>query len=306
VIYRRMTPVLCLCHATVALVTHMRTRVSWGILSQPNRTMMLTLLTIYFSERVGEAEARPSESSVLERKRKESDSGREGCGVDKRDRQEREKGSLPPVIGRWAETCFPVGSQTTETELRELLKEAADSARDNFGPDEAIAWAEGYRFPPEFVRNDLRCLEEAQGDFVAMVRRRLTELEPGRMNSERISRQRPDNPELGLLNDFVTGMKVHLPEGFRLNGMMPRTDRRPIYETVATAVNKMLGAVVDQKLAYLLPLDVAQRHIPNLHLCKAHWTVKKGKPSGRPIGDLSNVDGTKINTDETAAAATAY
>jgi hypothetical protein len=99
--------------------------------------------------------------------------------------------------------------------LRELFKEAADSARDNFGPEEAIAWAEGYRFPPEFVRNDLRCLEEAQGDFVAMVRRRLTELEPGRMN-----------PELGLLNDLVTGMKVHLPEGFCLNSMMPRTDRR--------------------------------------------------------------------------------
>jgi hypothetical protein len=101
-------------------------------------------------------------------------------------------------------------------------------------------------------------------------------------------------------------MKVHLPEGFCLNGMMPRTDRRQIYETVATAVNRMLGGVVDQKLAFLLPLDVAQRHVPNLHLCKAHWTVKKGKPSGRPIGDLSNVDGTKINTDETVAAATAY
>jgi hypothetical protein len=35
-----------------------------------------------------------------------------------------------------------------------------------------------------------------------------------------------------------------------------------------------------------------------LHLCKAHWTVKKGKPSGRPLGDLSIVDGTKINTDK--------
>jgi hypothetical protein len=190
--------------------------------------------------------------------------------------------------------------------LRELLKEAADFARDNFGPEEAIAWAEGYRFPPEFVRKDLRCLEEAQGDFVAMVRRRLTELEPGRMNPERTSRLRLDDPELGLLNVLVMGMKVHLPEGFCLNGMMTRTDRRPIYETVATAVNRMLGAVVDQKLAFLLPLDVAQRHVPNLHLCKAHWTMKKGKPSGRPIGDLSNVDGTKINTDETAAAATAY
>jgi hypothetical protein len=101
-------------------------------------------------------------------------------------------------------------------------------------------------------------------------------------------------------------MKVHLPENFTTNGLMPRTDRRPIYETVACAVNKMLGVIVDQRLAVLLALDVAQRCVPNLHLCKAHWTVKKGKPSGRPLGDLSNVDGMKINTDETAAAASKY
>jgi hypothetical protein len=62
----------------------------------------------------------------------------------------------------------------------------------------------------------------------------------------------------------------------------------------------MLGDLVDQRLAILLQLEMAQEHVPNLHLCKAHWTVKKGKPSGRPLGDLSNVDGTKINTDETA------
>jgi hypothetical protein len=245
---------------------------------------------------------------VLGRRRKDRDDtiklGRES-GSENRDQRPSE-GNLAPVIGRWAEACFPVGSQATESELRELLKEAADSARDNYGPEEAIAWAKGYTFPPEFVRNDLLCLEAARGDFLAMVRQRLTELAPGRMNLDRISWLRSDNPELELLGDLVRGMKVHLPEGFSVNGMMPRTDRRPIYETVATAVNKMLGAVVDQKLAFLLPLETAQQHIPNLHLCKAHWTVKKGKPSGRPIGDLSNVDGTKINTDETAAAATEY
>jgi hypothetical protein len=80
-----------------------------------------------------------------------------GGGVDKRDRQEGEKASLAPVIGRWAEACFPVGSQTTETELRELLKEAADSARDNFGPEEAIAWAEGYRFCSDIPLYTLVC-----------------------------------------------------------------------------------------------------------------------------------------------------
>ena len=66
---------------------------------------------------------------------------------------------------------------------------------------------------------------------------------------------------------------------------------------------------MEQRIAFILPLELAQAHIPNLHLCKAHWTTKKGKAtfaSGRPLGDLSNVDGTPLNTDATAEAATAY
>lgn len=51
---------------------------------------------------------------------------------------------------------------------------------------------------------------------------------------------------------------------------------------------------------------MAKEYIPNLHLCKGHWTTKKGKPSGRTLGDLYNVDGTAINTDETKFAAAAY
>jgi hypothetical protein len=52
-------------------------------------------------------------------------------------------------IGRWADTCFPVGSKTTEADLRELLQEAADAARDDHGTAYAITWAEEYVFPPE-------------------------------------------------------------------------------------------------------------------------------------------------------------
>jgi hypothetical protein len=43
-----------------------------------------------------------------------------------------------------------------------------------------------------------------------------------------------------------------------------------------------------------------------LHFSKAHWTPKKGKPSGRPLGDLTFVEGTPLNTPETAAAAAAH
>jgi hypothetical protein len=74
----------------------------------------------------------------LEGKRKDRD---KGSKVAKRDRNSSE-GSLAQVIEQWAETCFPVGSQTTEAEL--------------IGPEEAVAWAEEYKFPP-----DLLCLQPA-------------------------------------------------------------------------------------------------------------------------------------------------
>ena len=55
------------------------------------------------------------------------------------------------------------GSQTQETDLRELLKEAADSANDEYGPEAAVAWAGGYTFPSEYVQEGVACLEAAQG-----------------------------------------------------------------------------------------------------------------------------------------------
>jgi hypothetical protein len=228
-----------------------------------------------------------------------------GGGAERRAKFEEDT-SVAPIVGRWAEACFPTGSQTTEGELRELLREAAEAAKQDYDAGSAVEWAEGYTFPPEYVESDVRCLQAAQLDFPVMVRRRLTTLAAGRMNAERVARLRPDNPELELLKDLVVGMKVHLPEDFTPNGMMPRSPRRPIYETVATAVNRMLGGIVDQRLAFLLPLEMAQRHIPNLHICKAHWTHKKGKKCGRPLGDLSNVDGIAINNDDTAALAVEY
>jgi hypothetical protein len=101
-------------------------------------------------------------------------------------------------------------------------------------------------------------------------------------------------------------MKVHVSEGFQPNGHGPRTELRDIYVDVAPAVNKMYGATLADRLAFLLPLDLALQHVRNLHLSKEHWCPKKGKASGRPLSDLSNADGTRINTDATAEAASHY
>jgi hypothetical protein len=60
--------------------------------------------------------------------------------------------------------------------------------------------------------------------------------------------------------------------------------------------------LTDQKLEFLFPIEMAQQHVPNFNLCKAHWTHQK-KKCGRPLGDLSNVVGIKTSDDETTAAA---
>jgi hypothetical protein len=117
-----------------------------------------------------------------------------------------------------------------------------------------------------------------------MVRERLESLAANRMSDAWIAILRNDNPKRVLLRGLVIGMKVHVPEGFEPNGHQPRSDIRDIYIDVAPALNKMCGAVIADRLAFLLPLDLALQHVPNLHLSKAHWCPKKGKPYRRPLG----------------------
>ena len=213
---------------------------------------------------------------------------------------------VAPVISKWSAACFPQGSPSSERNLRDLLREAAKASRNDYDASSAVTWAKGYEFPPAFVTNDAECLAEVGFDFKAMVRKRLELLSSDRLSASRIEGLRADNPERRLMFDLVVGMKVFLPAGFVANGSLPRTPLRNKYVTVSTAVNKMFGEVVKQRLAFLIPLETALKCVPNLHLGKAHWTTKKGKPSGRPLGDLSGVDGTPLNTDETSDAASEY
>ena len=180
---------------------------------------------------------------------------------------------------------------------------AAAASRSEYNAQSAVTWAAGYKFPVESIASDVRCLQAAQLDFVTMVRRRLKTLSGSRMNLDRVALLRADNPERTRLLDLSHGMRVALPAGFVPNGSLPPSPLRATYVAVAPAVNKMLSALQDQRLAFVLPEKLARTHVHNLHLSKAHWTPKKGKPSGRPLGDLTFVDGCPLNTPETAAAA---
>ena len=183
---------------------------------------------------------------------------------------------VAPTIGKWVTACFPGGTATSEAQIQDLVQEAVDSARSDYGVDAALAWADGYALPPQVVDSDVASLAAAGFDFEVMVRERLESLAADRLSVSRVNGLRADKPERELLLDLVVGMKVHVPEGFRPNGHEPRTELRDIYVDVAPAVNKMYGATLADRLAFLLPLDLALQHVPNLHLSEAHWCPKKG------------------------------
>jgi hypothetical protein len=227
-------------------------------------------------------------------KRRKVSSSEEGSRKDDTD--------VVPVMSKWVAECFPQGSIASERDLREIVQEAADAARNDLDEESALGWAGGFEFPASFIESDVAMLKASALDFPNMVERRFKILAPDRLSAERVSRLRADNPERELMFYLAIEIKVFKPEGFRPNGRGPRTPLRENYVKVAPAVNRMLSELVKQKLAFMLPFEEELRHVPDLHFCKAHWCTKKGKASGRPLGDMSNIDGTKLNAD----AATTY
>ena len=211
-----------------------------------------------------------------------------------------------PDALQWARRFFPEGRLVDRTELNKLIAEAKKAASNELGVRDALQWAAGYVIPQRSIDSDVACLRAALLDFTAMVRRRLTNLAASRLNAQRVATLRVDNPERALLFDLVDGMRVFLPSEFIPNGKDIPSPLRESYLAVAPAVNRMLGDMIDTRLAFILPLALALQYVPRLHFCKAHWTPKKGKASGRPLGDLTYVDGTPLNTPETAKMATDY
>ena len=193
---------------------------------------------------------------------------------------------------------FAPGEIFPVSELLKTVREAQEIADMNYGVEEAVEWADGYEFPKEMLAKDLRSFEEANYNFIGMVKKRLEMLQSSRLSMERIRGLSADNPEKDLLCDLAVGMRVPIPVGFIPNGTGVLTPLRTSYLKVHQAVNRMVGETVSRGLGFLLPKELAIKTIPRLHLCTAHWTQKRGKKSGRPIGDMTYVDGTALNTDE--------
>ena len=214
--------------------------------------------------------------------------------------------SIISEILHTANSYFAPNQLLPQDRLREIIRAAIRASDEDYGIGEAVTWAGGYTFPQSMLESSLAGFKEAGFDLTSMVRNQLLLLAPNRLNDHRITQLHPDNPEKNLLYDLAKGMRVPLPPDFRPNGTEPPAPLRATYIRVHAAVNRMLGSIVDQKLAFLLPKPLALQYIRNIHFCSAHWAPKKGKPSGRPIGDLTYVSGSPLNTPATTAASAAF
>ena len=230
-----------------------------------------------------------------EAQERQAEGRRPGSGLVQRDDMSPE---LIESILRTAMSMFAPDEALPRDDLEELARESIASADGNYGINEAIKWAKGFEFPQDLVDSDMRLFRASQLDFSVMVRRRLKKIGATRMSAYRVEQLRSDNPERARLFDIANGMRVPLPVGFAPNGKGERTPLRPAYVEVHQAVDKMLADLHAQGLAFCLPKTEAIAFIDGLHLGKASWTPKKGKASGRSIGDMSFCDGAPLNCEE--------
>ena len=262
---------------------------------------------------VAPSDVEESHGSQAPRRRKNQllTNGQRGQVVNRRSSLGRvQRGTISPELIKsildTAINMFAPEEELPKDTLEELARDAIASADGNYGIQEAVRWAAGFEFPQDLVDSDMRLFRAAQLDFSAMVRMRLRKIGGARMSAHRVELLRADNPERARLFDIAKGMRVPLPVGFVPNGKGNHTSLRPAYVEVHQAVDRMLADLHAQGLAFCLPKAEAIALIDGLHLGKASWTPKKGKASGRCIGDMSFCDGTPLNCEESKQIAESW
>jgi hypothetical protein len=208
--------------------------------------------------------------------------------------------------------------------VADVVLECFIAADKVYGEDQANEFAKDFKWKESQLSEDLAAYTESRYDIGAMIGARQQTDRGKRLNLERIGRLRSDNPEIANLTSLCEGMIVPLPTDFRPNALCdkdierllcmqrafyawtvdlfgpdvaidPCSDpcagpyNRPLhksYERTYMAVDMMLSALRDQRVAFVLPKELLQQH-STLHLMQGKWVSKHGKDIGRNIGDMS-------------------
>lgn len=188
---------------------------------------------------------------------------------------------------------FPVSlvrHQARSIRCRDLVQGAFEQTQATFTESDAVAWADGFVFPPDELLSDERQFAQCGGSLVACAKQRWQQLLPDRLNEDRVQQWlSPNNPEFDrMLLLARDGMPVPVPPDFVPNSATVFPPLRNTYRRLASAVNKLLyQSFYSSGLAIILPRSVAIG-IAGMHLSVNSWTPKQGKAQGRPIGDCSD------------------
>ena len=161
---------------------------------------------------------------------------------------------------------------------------------------DAITWGDNFTFPPEVYERDMALYTTSRLSIPNMVRSIQDEQRIHRFSTKRVIEVIPSTYEgYTKLLSLAEGMHVYTPPSYKSSPLPPPI--RQLYSTLSSCVNKLVFKEWEAQRLFILPTD----SIVDLgvHYSPFHWTVNKGKPSGRCLVDYSdNSNGDALNGPE--------
>ena len=198
-----------------------------------------------------------------------------------------------------ADRCLGALFPTTTSlvpHIEEYLAAAHRAASTIYGTAAAVEWGGDYQFPSSLLQRDVTDFITSGSTLPDLARsRRAFSL------TTSFSRQRVEQsfgidgslyPAL-TPEDFrrllrLADVGVDIPKPGRFVPVRTLAPLRTKYIQVQSAVHKILAKQAISGTVVILPTTLATE-IPGIHLHNSqHWTLKRGKPCGRTIADLSN------------------
>jgi hypothetical protein len=183
--------------------------------------------------------------------------------------------------------------------IGKFIAEAYQAADLDYNIDKAVEWGEGFAFPPDAHTRDATELIALGYDLTALVRKRQQELQPDRLNPNRVAERDPAHPDTVRLKDIAeVGIRIPLDEDFLEDRVPPKHDAT--YSRAHSAIDKMWYDLYTAGFVLLIPTTIMAR-VPAstaLNYSPPGWARKRGKESGRPTSDHSrrNHWGHALNT----------
>jgi hypothetical protein len=178
--------------------------------------------------------------------------------------------------------------------IRNLLSEAWQLSSVTFNIDDAVKWADGFRFPKDVCDRDSKDLQK-YGSIQNLCDARHQTVQQKKLNLKRVEdtvtqlrassfNASQDKERAKQIAEF--GMSIPTARGFKPCNTPPPLRNK--YLRVQSAVNKIIFSMYEKGHTVLLLPTAEAKKIPGIHFSATHWTTKKNKSSGRILGDQSN------------------